>query len=61
MEKNMDIIVANDVSIESIGFNSDYNAVKLIKRDGSVLDVPKSLKYDVAHIILNELAKLFEV
>ncbi len=35
-EKNLDMIVANDVSREDIGFNSDDNQVTLIQKNGSL-------------------------
>lgn len=58
--KNLDMIVANDVSMADIGFGSDYNAVKIICSDGSMRDVPKATKERVAHIILDELIGLFK-
>ena len=35
ISKNLDAIVANDVSRRDIGFNSDYNAISLWSRSGS--------------------------
>ncbi len=32
-DKNLDLIVANDVANPSIGFNSDENAITVIDRD----------------------------
>ena len=32
--KNLDMIIANDVSDASIGFNSDHNAVEVLWNDG---------------------------
>lgn len=58
--KNLDMIVANDVSMADIGFGSDYNAVKIIRSDGSMRDVPKATKEQIAHIILDELIGLFK-
>ena len=34
VSKNLDLIVANDVSDSAVGFNSDENAVTLVWRDG---------------------------
>jgi len=53
--KNMDMIAANDVTVEGAGFGTDTNVVKLIKRDGSILDLPVMSKKDVAHRILDEI------
>jgi phosphopantothenoylcysteine decarboxylase / phosphopantothenate---cysteine ligase len=46
--KNLDIIVANDVSRSDIGFESDRNEVRLLFRDGEVLDLPLDSKEGVA-------------
>ena len=53
--KNMDMIVANDVTMEGAGFGTDTNVVKLIKKNGSILDLPVMSKKDVAHRILDEI------
>ena len=39
MNKNLDAIVANDVSRQDIGFNSDYNAISLWSRSGCEMTV----------------------
>ncbi len=59
-DKNMDMIAANDVSAEDAGFDSDTNIVKLVKRDGCLVELPKMSKKDVAHKILDEALILFE-
>jgi phosphopantothenoylcysteine decarboxylase/phosphopantothenate--cysteine ligase len=51
--KNLDMIVANDVSREDAGFQTDTNAVKIIYADGRVEDSPLMGKIDVAHMILD--------
>lgn len=56
--KNFDIIVANDVTMEGAGFGVDTNIVKIIKRDGSIKDLPIMSKVDVAREILDEVLKL---
>lgn len=57
--KNLDIIVANDITMEGAGFNTDTNAVKIIDRSGNVVDVPKMSKEDVADVVLDEVIKVF--
>ena len=58
-QKNLDMIVANDVSCEGSGFDSDSNAVTILVRDNPVpIDVPLSSKFEVANRILDEVAKL---
>jgi len=56
--KNMDMVVANDVTLEGAGFGVDTNIVKLIKRDGSRIDLPVMSKEDVAHRILDEVLSI---
>ena len=38
MEKNCDWIIANDVSNESIGFNSDFNEVTILYKNKKIND-----------------------
>lgn len=56
--KNLDMIVANDVSREDVGFGTDMNEVKVIERDGSVTDLPRATKDAVAHCILDRVRAL---
>lgn len=51
--KNADLIVANDVSDNSIGFDSEENEVFVYGRDGSTTKVSKSAKSTVANRILD--------
>ena len=44
MEKNCDWIVANDVSNKSIGFDSDFNEVKIFYKDNKINDEKLSMK-----------------
>lgn len=57
-EKKLDIIVANDVSRKDIGFDSDFNDVKLFFSDGKITETGKRSKKDIAGIILTEGAIL---
>jgi len=56
--KNFDMIVANDVTLEGAGFGTDTNIVSIIKRDGSIRELPKLSKMEVAGKILDEVVKL---
>jgi phosphopantothenoylcysteine decarboxylase/phosphopantothenate--cysteine ligase len=53
--KNLDFIVANDVSRQGIGFDSDRNAVTIMSRGGDIWNVPASSKRQVAEAILDRL------
>ena len=53
--KNLDLIVANDVSQEGAGFNVDTNIVKLLFRDGRVEELPIMGKTELAGVILERV------
>ncbi|MEI6212798.1 MAG: bifunctional phosphopantothenoylcysteine decarboxylase/phosphopantothenate--cysteine ligase CoaBC [Desulfuromonadales bacterium] len=57
-EKNLDIIVANDVSQPDSGFNSDTNRALLIFRDGSSEETGLLTKDELAGRILDRLAQI---
>ena len=46
--KNLDLLVANDVTQEGSGFDVDTNAVTLLDRDGTVTPLPVMSKADAA-------------
>lgn len=54
--KGADLIVANDVSDESVGFDSDDNEVLVIARDGSFTKLDKAPKLVIANRILDLVA-----
>jgi len=57
--KNLDMIVANDVSRNDIGFDSNDNAVTILVRDGSPpIELPRASKTRIAEQILDEIVKL---
>ncbi len=51
--KNLDWIVANDVTAEGAGFDGDTNVVTLLGRDGRELALPLLTKREVAERILD--------
>jgi phosphopantothenoylcysteine decarboxylase/phosphopantothenate--cysteine ligase len=57
-QKNLDLIVANDISLEGAGFNVDTNIVKLLFRDGRVEELPIMGKDQLAGIILERVEAL---
>ncbi len=57
-EKNLDLIVANDVTQAGAGFDVDTNIVRLLYRDGSVEDLPQLPKLEVAGKILDRIRGL---
>jgi len=56
--KNADLIVANDVTAEGAGFDTDTNVVTLFSRDGRDLALPRMSKSEVAQRILDEILRL---
>lgn len=58
-DKNLDLIVANDLTREGAGFDVDTNIVQLIFRDGTIKALPLLSKLDVARTILEELRQKY--
>ena len=56
-KKNLDMIIANDVSGSETGFDSEYNAVSIFRRDGSAVFLPKDTKLRIADAIWTEIIK----
>lgn len=56
--KNLDMIVANDVTQEGAGFNGDTNIVRFLTADGKVEELPQMTKAEVADILLDRAAAL---
>ena len=54
--KGADLIVANDVANDAIGFDSDQNEVIVIARDGSVTRIDRAPKLVVANRLLDLVA-----
>lgn len=60
MEKNLDLIVVNDVTRPGAGFGLDTNQVKILYPSGEVKDLPLMSKEEVSQIILDEVARLLK-
>ena len=58
-EKNCDWIIANDVSNEEIGFNSDFNQIKIFYKNNSDESVGKMSKSLIAEEIVDRVIKNF--
>ena len=58
MEKNMDLIVANDITQPGAGFAAQTNIVKILDREGGSVDLPLMDKMDVAARILDRVLEL---
>jgi phosphopantothenoylcysteine decarboxylase / phosphopantothenate---cysteine ligase len=57
--KQLDAIVANDITRDGAGFDTQTNVVTIITRDGDApIELPLMSKLDAAHRILDEIARL---
>jgi phosphopantothenoylcysteine decarboxylase/phosphopantothenate--cysteine ligase len=56
--KGADMIVANDVTQEGAGFDTDTNIVTFYLRDGREFPLPKMNKLDVANRILDQVLEI---
>lgn len=54
-KKNLDLLVANDVSRSDIGFNSDQNEVTFLAPHQAPRKINKAQKYQIAQAILDEI------
>lgn len=55
--KNLDMIVANDITESGAGFEVDTNRVTLIFSDGKLTPLPSMQKNEVAAILIQQLCK----
>lgn len=60
IEKNLDMIVLNNVLRKDIGFDSDYNEVTIIFRNNEVLKIPKMKKSKIASIIVDKAIEIYK-
>ena len=59
-KKNLDFIVANDLTMQGAGFSTETNIVKIIEADGGLKEYPKLLKSEVGDIILDKVRDILE-
>jgi len=57
-DKNLDIIIANDVSREGSGFDVDTNAATILDRHGNAESLPVMSKDQLAHRIYDHFLAL---
>ena len=58
VDKNLDMIVANDLTQEGAGFCAETNIVHLLYRDGREEKVPLMSKYELSHLILDRIREI---
>jgi len=59
-KKNLDMIVANDITLPGAGFNIDTNIVKIIHKNGNVEELPQLSKQQVAEILIDKISKMLK-
>ena len=57
IKKNLDYIVANDISKKDIGFGSDDNEVYIIDKHDNIKKIDKNSKSNIAKAIVDEISK----
>lgn len=57
LNKNADLIVANNLKTEGAGFGTDTNVITIITKD-DIKEIPKLSKNEAAHLIIDEAIKL---
>ena len=57
-EKDLDLIVANDITATDAGFGADTNRVTLIGRNGEAESLPLLTKVEVAERVLDKVVEL---
>ena len=58
--KNLDLVVANDLTLEGASFGVDTNVVTLIDKKGEVEHLSKRSKREVAKRVWDKIKKLME-
>lgn len=58
IKKNADMVVANDVTKEGAGFDSDTNVISIFTARGKIYESGKVPKSSLAHVIASEIIKL---
>lgn len=57
IKKNLDYIVANDISKKDIGFGSEDNEVYIIDKHDNIKKIDKNSKHNIAKAIIDEISK----
>jgi len=57
-KKSLDMIVANNVLDEGVGFESDFNQVSLVFPGGQAIQTEKMTKVEISQIILDKVEEI---
>jgi phosphopantothenoylcysteine decarboxylase/phosphopantothenate--cysteine ligase len=56
--KNLDLIVANDVSAPGVGFQHDTNAVCLLRPEGPMVTIDLTDKHSIAGAVIDAIVEI---
>jgi phosphopantothenoylcysteine decarboxylase/phosphopantothenate--cysteine ligase len=56
--KNLDLIVANDVGADNVGFAHDTNAVTLLRPDAEPVEIDLASKREIARAVINTIVEI---
>ena len=59
-EKSCDWLIANDVSNKEIGFDSDFNEVTILCKNGEIENISKDKKSVIANKIVKKIVSNLE-
>ena len=59
-EKNCDWLIANNVSNKEIGFDSDFNEVSILYKNGEIENISKDKKSVIADKIVKKIVSNLE-
>ncbi len=60
-DRGLDLVVANDLTVAGAGFGAETNEVTIMRADGTMRQVAKSAKDQVARVIIDEIEQLFDI
>ncbi|MGD2294680.1 MAG: bifunctional phosphopantothenoylcysteine decarboxylase/phosphopantothenate--cysteine ligase CoaBC [Candidatus Aminicenantes bacterium] len=57
-DKKLDLIVANDVTAEGVGFESNFNQVSVVFPDGKSVQTEKMTKVEISQVIMDKIEEI---
>ncbi|MFY9139997.1 MAG: bifunctional phosphopantothenoylcysteine decarboxylase/phosphopantothenate--cysteine ligase CoaBC [Thermacetogeniaceae bacterium] len=60
LRKNLDLIVANDLTMEGAGFTGETNIAVIIDKKGAVRELPLMTKEKLADMVLDEVVQILK-
>lgn len=56
--KNLDMLIANDVTKEGAGFSVSTNIVSILYKNGEIEHIPKMDKMELGNVLINKISEL---